>query len=167
MSAPGQLDLFDDKPKELTVPDGHFVFSITYECVNKWHDKCKGSKCYCPCHYRTNKRGHLVKKTKAEIAEEEAAAKEAADIAWNRLVSNPLPGEFDGEDMKDIPKTETGLPQGFKCTICSKYHEYDQYVFDHWTDRLAHSCDNCGAKHALQSGTIKRTRDARRGWLPF
>lgn len=157
-----QLHLLFDKDEGQT-PNNHFIFSITYECVNKWHDQCKGSKCYCLCHYRCNRAGNYVKITKAQA---KAEAEQREQKAWEATLSagGLLPGE---SEMSNVPLFESGKPKGYICSACKKYHEFDAYVVAHWTTRLIHDCDNCRARHALLGGVATKIKDAVKGWVPF
>lgn len=141
----------------------HFIFSIRYECVTKFHEQCSGSKCHCLCHYRCNRAGNYVKITKAETkAAAEKAELEARDALFS--VGGLLPGEA---EMSDVPLTPEGRPKGFKCHTCLDYHEFDVYVLAHWHDRLVHECPGCGTKHAIRSGSATKVRGPRKGWVPF
>lgn len=45
----------------------------------------------------------------------------------------------------------SATPKGFTCE-CSTFHRYSSYVYAHWRDRLFHTCEQCGAKHAIVCG---------------
>lgn len=130
-----QLDILFDEPKE-----EHFVFSITYHCNTGHHDDCKGSKCYCLCHYRRTKTGRLVKVSANNIKEERRLA---AESSWQALLeASKLPGE---PDLTDAEK-------GFTCD-CGIRTEYDSYVHANWSVELRFSC-SCGNKYTLKSGVV-------------
>jgi hypothetical protein len=158
-----QLHLMFDREAGQAATE-HFVYSITYECVNRWHDKCKGSKCYCLCHYRCNRAGNYVKIKKAEA---KAEAEKREQEAWEATLSagGLLPGEA---EMSDVPTsvTEGDKPKGFKCHTCFEYHEFDAYVMARWKERLVHVC-TCGSKHVIRCGSVTMIKGPRKGWVPF
>lgn len=135
-----QLELLEDKP-------AHFIYSITYECVNHWCNKCDGTKCHCHCHFRKTRTGSWVRKTKADLAKEDEI-----------MVDDG--GKLPGEDKLKVE------PQGFKCQ-CGLFAEFDSYVLAHWTVRLVWTCDQCSSKYAIQHGKAKQIRGPRKGWVPF
>lgn len=45
-------------------------------------------------------------------------------------------------------------PKGFGCE-CGKFHEFGVYVAAHWQEDLRHTCDKCGATHAVQRGHVR------------
>lgn len=45
--------------------------------------------------------------------------------------------------------------KGFNCKTCGAFHLLGGYVAAHWTAGLVHTCDGCGAKHAVRRGKVK------------
>lgn len=55
------------------------------------------------------------------------------------------------------PKTyKRGGATHWKCSGCNKEHALGVYVAAHWDETLIHTCDQCGAKHSVLSGKIRR-----------
>ena len=48
--------------------------------------------------------------------------------------------------------------KGYTCENCNKEHEYPLYVFAHWREKLAHTCD-CGARHSILCGDARLIKE--------
>lgn len=55
---------------------------------------------------------------------------------------------------------DESMPKGWTCG-CGTFHEFGVYVAAHWSDRLKHTCDRCGATHDVQRGVIKLLKKGR------
>lgn len=68
-------------------------------------------------------------------------------MSHDRLVARATRGERD-------PKLDAPMPKGFECE-CGTFHPFGFYVAAHWTELLIHTCEECGAKHAVINGIAK------------
>jgi len=60
--------------------------------------------------------------------------------------------------MRDLAKvSKRGVPSGFTCTKCEKWHMFGGYVAAHTNVELVHTCD-CGAKHSVRNYVVERVR---------
>lgn len=50
-----------------------------------------------------------------------------------------------------------GLRKGFTCE-CGEKHLFSVWVFGHWHEELIHTCERCGAKHAIEEGEVTLTK---------
>ncbi len=50
-----------------------------------------------------------------------------------------------------MPNKET--PKSWTCE-CGKVHEFGVWVAAHWTERLTHMCEICGAEHEVHRGIV-------------
>lgn len=52
-------------------------------------------------------------------------------------------------------------PTGFACSKCGARHEFSDYLYAHWQERIIHTCE-CGAVHELLRGVAVFRRQGKR-----
>jgi len=50
--------------------------------------------------------------------------------------------------------SDPGLPSGFTCE-CGEFHKYPAYVYAHWRDLLAFTCQSCQRQCAIVMGVAR------------
>lgn len=44
------------------------------------------------------------------------------------------------------------MNKGYTC-LCGKFNEFSAWVYAHWNEEIAHTCD-CGRKNILEEGEV-------------